>query len=239
VILATGQFSDLSLVEKSIGDEIDTAQRTVSQLYQSSKPKIFFAGDYMLGATDLIKAIGHAKETAKKVDAFLVGKQRVFDAAFIQPATSTGRSREMDFIPVNHMPTIPVSARSLTAEVETGFSTETACQEASRCYFCHYKFEIDDKKCVLCDECLLVKPVEGCIVEISHLHFGPKGEIVGYDRVMPGATDSLYYSRLYIDQTECIRCGACEEVCPTDAISIQKVSRVPVKAEMLAAGAGA
>jgi ferredoxin len=56
---------------------------------------------------------------------------------------------------------------------------------------------------------------------------------------MPGATDSLYYSRLYIDQTECIRCGACEEVCPTDAISIQKVSRVPVKAEMLAAGAGA
>jgi hypothetical protein len=31
--------------------------------------------------------------------------------------------------------------------------------EASRCYLCHYKFEIIDAKCVLCDECLKVKPV--------------------------------------------------------------------------------
>jgi ferredoxin len=133
------------------------------------------------------------------------------------------------------MPLLPPDDRSFTAEVETGFSAADAKSEASRCYFCHYKFEIDDNKCILCDECLMVKPVPNCIVEITQLLYGENGEIVGYDRVDPGKTKPLYYSGLYIDQTQSIRCGACERVCPTDAISIQKVSRRPVTTQMLAA----
>jgi len=236
IILATGQFSDLSWVEKQLGDEIDNAQRASRELFQSLKPNVFYAGDYMLGATLLIKAIGHAKETARKVDAFLVGTQRIFDAAFVQPATSTDRTRQMDFIPTNRMPTIPCAERTLKAEVESGFTPETAYREASRCYFCHYKFEIDNSKCVLCDECLFVKPVENCIVEVAELLHGPQGEIAGYNRFLPGETKPIYYGRLYIDQTQCIRCGACQKVCPTDAISLQKVSRVPVTAKMLENG---
>lgn len=233
VILATGQFSDLTWIEKGLGDELDTAQRASRPLYQSQQQKIFYAGDYMLGASMLIKAIGHAKETAKSVDTFLVGARRVFDAAYIQPAKSTGRDRQMDFLPLTHMPTIPVSERSLKAEVEPGFSPEAAHTQASRCYLCHYKFEIDDSKCVLCDECLFVKPVAGCIVEVTGLISGEQGEIVGYNRVEPGETNSLYYTGLYIDQTQCIRCGACQKACPTGAISLQKVSRVPCTAKML------
>ena len=35
--------------------------------------------------------------------------------------------------------------------------------ESLRCYLCNLKFEIDDKKCVLCDECLKVKPKENAL----------------------------------------------------------------------------
>ena len=130
----------------------------------------------------------------------------------------------MNVIPIHVMPTLPVSARTLSVEVETGFSPATASEEASRCYLCHYKFEIIDEKCVLCDECLKVKPVEGCIVEIASLLRDDEGRITGYTRIEQGKTDSLYYNRLWIDQTQCIRCGRCEAVCPVNAITIQKVS---------------
>ncbi|MDQ3261597.1 MAG: 4Fe-4S binding protein [Pseudomonadota bacterium] len=100
----------------------------------------------------------------------------------------------------------------------------TAKQEASRCYLCHYKFEIIDQKCILCDECINVKPVDGCIVEISALLRKDDGAIIGYKPVAQNKSDSLYYNRLWIDQNQCVRCGACEAVCPVNAITIQKVS---------------
>jgi len=126
--------------------------------------------------------------------------------------------------PAQTVPTLPVGKRKLESEVETGFSADIASAEASRCYLCHYKFEIIDEKRVLCDECLNVKPVEGCIVEIASLVRDEEGRITGYTRVEQDKTDSLYYNRLWIDQSQCIRCGRCEAVCPVNAITIQKVS---------------
>jgi len=122
------------------------------------------------------------------------------------------------------MPVLPADKRVGIAEVETGYDADTAREAASRCYLCHYKFEIVDSKCVLCDECLRVKPVPGCIVEIAGLQRDDAGRITGYRLVEPGKTDSLYYNRLWIDQDQCIRCGQCESVCPVNAITIQKVN---------------
>jgi ferredoxin len=130
----------------------------------------------------------------------------------------------MNVIALHPMPTLAPEARKGGREVEIGFDAQTARSEASRCYLCHYKFEIIDPKCVLCDECLKVKPVEGCIVEIAGLLRDEQGRITGYRRVEAGRTDSLYYNRLWIDQTQCVRCGRCEAVCPVNAITIQKVS---------------
>ena len=78
---------------------------------------------------------------------------------------------------------------------------------------------IDNSKCVLCDECLLVKPIENCIVEASEFIFGENDEVIDYKRVNPAHTSGLYYNSLYIDENECIRCFACVDRCPTGAIS--------------------
>ncbi len=167
-----------------------------------------------------------------QVHRFLSGETRLHKVASVGPSfqskasggRTTGRTTEMNAIPIHRMPTLPLDRRGLSDEVETGYEQPQALMEASRCYLCHYKFEIIDSKCVLCDECLKVKPVPGCIVEVAALLRDDEGRITGYRRVEEGKTDSLYYNRLWIDQSQCVRCGQCEAVCPVNAISIQKVS---------------
>jgi NADPH-dependent glutamate synthase beta subunit-like oxidoreductase len=237
VILATGQFPDTRWIDPGLKSRLVAADGWLSSgtAHESAHPQVFVAGDFALGATTLIQAIGHAKQCARKVDAYLSGTSRPRSAALIGPAfqskgpggRDTGRTPDMNVIPLHPMPVLPVEQRREQAEVETGFDEQTARREASRCYLCHYKFEIIDAKCVLCDECLKVKPVDGCIVEVADLLRDEDGRITGYRRVEAGRTDSLYYNRLWIDQSQCIRCGRCEAVCPVGAITIQKVSLRP------------
>ncbi len=236
VILATGQFPDSTWIDAQFRRQLVAADGWLSSgaSNETAHPKVFVAGDFALGATTLIQAIGHAKECARRIDAKLMGGDRRGEFGRAEPpfqskvahGRTTGRTPQMNVIPIHPMPTLPPSQRRGNAEVETGFSEQTAQAEASRCYLCHYKFEIIDAKCVLCDECLKVKPVENCIVEIASLDCDTDGRITGYRRVDPGRTDSLYYNRLWIDQSQCVRCGRCEAVCPVNAITIQKVSLI-------------
>ncbi len=192
---------------------------------QIPNSKLFKTGDFATGALSLIDAIAHGKKTARAVDELLTGKQRLADVVHIDDAEQTGRTREMDAIPRQPMPVLPADQRTLRAEVETGFGTDAAKTEASRCYLCHFKYEIDNDLCIYCDRCLKVKPMENCIVKVSSLIYDAEERIVGYNR----STGSKDYNMLYIDQSQCIRCGACKDVCPVECISLQRVSLATVK----------
>ncbi len=234
VILATGQFPHSAWINGPLARQLVGPDQWLSSgvAQQTAHRKIFVAGDFALGATTLIQAIGHAKQCAAQVHRYLAGGSALLQVATVGPSfqsklpggKTTGRTPDMNAIPVHRMPTLPLDRRALGDEVETGYEQPQALLEASRCYLCHYKFEIVDAKCVLCDECLRVKPVPGCIVEVAALLRDDEGRITGYRKVEQGKTDSLYYNRLWIDQNQCIRCGQCEAVCPVNAITIQKVS---------------
>ena len=59
---------------------------------------------------------------------------------------------------------------------------------------------IDNSKCVLCDECLLVKPTADCIVETAKLgNVKDNGKFADIQRIDPAFTSGLYYNTLYIN----------------------------------------
>ena len=194
-----------------------TAQR--QWLPQPLPENIFLAGDVASGAKSLIEAIAGGRTCARKVDAFLMGRARLREVVEVTDAASTGRTRELDAVPRQPMPVRAWTGQEPAAEVELGYSEQVAQTEAKRCYFCHYKFEIDNELCIYCDRCLKVKPVEGCIVKVREMTYDEAGRITGY-RPSTGARD---YNLLYIDQSQCIRCGACRDVCPVACIDLQKV----------------
>jgi formate dehydrogenase major subunit len=211
VLLATGQFPDFTWADHD--GELQDPELS---------GKLFAAGDYAQGATSLIDAIAHAKRIVGKVDRFLTGEERMKESILVEPATATARTPEMDRIPRQAMPTLDVPDRRLEREVELGFDASAAREEASRCYRCNYKFEIDQDKCIKCDWCLKAKPRPECILMLKEIRHDGEGRVVAWET----ADTMREMNLIWINSDECIRCGDCITACPVDAISLQKVTLV-------------
>jgi formate dehydrogenase major subunit len=186
---------------------------------RTSAKGIFAAGGFVAGPTTIIEAIGNGRNIAGGIDHWLMGRQRRRQVVRIEPVEGPLRERSFDFIERQHMPTAPLAKRTrkLTCEVETGYGEELAGTESKRCYLCNLKYQIDVDNCIYCRACIEVAP-KNCIKLVEGVDirkdgtYGELRETRQWDEV--GA--------IWIDNNECIRCGACVMVCPTKCISITR-----------------
>ena len=108
--------------------------------------------------------------------------------------------------------------KSLNAEVETGYSAQTAKEESKRCYLCYLHYEIDIDKCIYCRYCIDVAPRD-CIKLVNEVKTNENGTIIGLDETSSWKD----VNAIVIDNSRCIRCGECVRICPVDCISVTKV----------------
>jgi ferredoxin len=191
----------------------------ISENGMTSVEGLFAAGDYVSGPSTVIEAIGHGRRMAISMDSWLMGRVRRKQVVKIEPVEEPMRERSFDFIPLQEMPTAPVTERfcGLGNEVEQGLDMAHAQEEAKRCYLCYLRYEIDVDNCIYCRACIEVAP-RNCIKLVE-----------GVDIKADGSYGALHEARewdkvgaIWIDNNECIRCGACYKVCPTQCISITK-----------------
>src|SRR5512139_153381 len=146
-IPAIGQAIDLSFLEEK--DGVKTTRRSTIAIQEgtflTSRPGIFSAGDCVTGPDVLVRAAGHGKRAADKIDLFLRGmevkeseeehlealveKIKVYDKNE-KIGISGGQKRAT----LNLLP--PDSRKWIFDEVEEGFSIPTAQKEAERCLRC-------------------------------------------------------------------------------------------------------
>ena len=72
VLLATGQWQDTSWLGPEVSKHVLDKDGWVKggQPVRTEHPALFLAGDYSIGASTLIEAIGHAKTCAREIDEF-------------------------------------------------------------------------------------------------------------------------------------------------------------------------
>jgi formate dehydrogenase beta subunit len=146
-IPAIGQAIDLSFLEEK--DGVKTTKRSTIAIQEgtflTSRPGIFSAGDCVTGPDVLVRAAGHGKRAADKIDLFLRGSEvkeseeerleamvekiKVYNKNE-KIGISGGQKRAM----LNMLP--PDSRKWIFDEVEEGFSIPVAQKEADRCLRC-------------------------------------------------------------------------------------------------------
>lgn len=185
----------------------------------TSHDRLFACGDYVLGATTVIEAIGHGRDIATRLDKLLVGKDRRRPVVKITRIDRSNRERAFDFLPREDMPMLPLETRlaEQEAEAELGFAAAQAAEEAKRCYLCYLNYEIDVDNCIYCRMCIDVAP-KHCIKLIEGVDVNPNGS---YGELRE-TSDWSKVRAIWIDGAECIRCGACADICPTQCISISR-----------------
>lgn len=147
LIPAIGQAIDLSFLEEK--DSIKTTKRsTISiqeETFLTSRKGIFSAGDCVTGPDVLVRAAGHGKRAAEKIDLFLRGMEvkeseeerleaLVEKIKVYNKGEKVGISGGQKRATLKMLP--PDTRKWVFDEVEAGFSITEAQKEAERCLRC-------------------------------------------------------------------------------------------------------
>ena len=216
----------VAIGQQTVNDYLDVPVDTdrwgntrIGENGMTSVKGVFAAGDNVGGPSTVVEAVGHGRNTSIEVDAWLMGRVRRKQVVKIEAIEGPLRERSDDFIPRQEMPTVPVEERfdGMTKEVEQGLDTALAFKEAKRCYLCYHRYEIDVDNCIYCRACIEVAPRD-CIKLVEGVKINEDGS---YGELQE-SSEWNHVGAIWIDNNECIRCGACYKVCPTKCISISR-----------------
>ncbi len=145
VVLALGQDVDLSLLQGVPGLEIKDGVVQVGPNMMTGAEKIFAGGDMAPSQRTVTVAIGHGKQAARNIDAFLRGE--VFAPPPRHELASFDRLNAWYYgeAPKTMRPMLEIARRSSTfEEVVKGLDESNALYEARRCLSCGNCFECDN-----------------------------------------------------------------------------------------------
>ncbi len=227
VILAIGQQPKLNFIKKEDGIELTPAGtiKVDPETMETTSPGIFAGGDVAFGPRNLIDAIANGKQAALSIDNYLnhYSSKKIYNLSVEkinarEYTTYTG----YELLQRKAPETIPTDRRTGIVEVESCYDETDAVLQAKRCLLCHIQTIFDAEKCVLCGACVDVCP-EYCLklVPIEYLDVDDETKQTLYKHYEVSNAEPL--SAMIKDDERCIRCGLCAIVCPTEAMTMEKM----------------
>jgi Pyruvate/2-oxoacid:ferredoxin oxidoreductase delta subunit len=190
LVLALGQESDLSLLERTPGVEIDDGVVHVEEDLMTGCPGVFAGGDIVPAERTVTAAIGHGRVAAQGIDAYLAGRRFARETRAPEASFDALTAWYYDDAPRTVRPRIEAARRASTFdEVVGGLDASNALFEARRCLSCG--------SCFACDNCYGVCP-DNAVIKLE-----------------PGGAYAYAFDLDY-----CKGCGLCMEECPCGAIEM-------------------
>ena len=237
VLVAVGQENSFPWIERDIGVEFDKHGMPVVDrvTMASTRPGVFFGGDAAFGPKNIIWAVAHGHDAAISMHAYcnaqdmrrrppptfvlISQKMGIHEWTYDNAITSDRRHR----VPLKDK---VIALKDIRTEVELGFDTKVAWQEAQRCLNCDVQTVFAANLCIECDACVDICPMD-CIT------FTPDGDPSDVATRLRAthlhADQDLYVANglrtgrvMVKDEDVCLHCGLCAERCPTGAWDMQK-----------------
>jgi NADPH-dependent glutamate synthase beta subunit-like oxidoreductase len=228
VILAIGQQPDLTFLTDEDGVEL-TGIGTIKidpENLATTAPGIYAGGDAAFGPRIAIEGIANGKLAARSIHNYLAGGTT--EAAFeveIHKISNNEYSMKHGYEKIDRIspPALDTGRRTGISEVEEIFDQEQARKQAARCLLCHVDTIYDPLRCVLCGRCADVCP-KFCLVfvPLDEVDMPEDQKTMAFERYKHD--ESLPMTVLLKDDTKCIRCGLCAHRCPTDAMTMERIS---------------
>lgn len=237
VLVAIGQENAFPWIERDIGLMFDKwGMPVVDKItMQSTNEKVFFGGDAAFGPKNIIWAVAHGHEAALSIDLYCQGKatadRPAVDVSLISQKMGIHEWSYDNAIALDKRYKVPlenlqVALKDMKKEVELGFDAALAFKEAQRCLNCDVQTVFSDSKCIECDACVDICPMD-CISftkndeePLLRTHLSAPAENLTQDLYV---SSPLKTSRVMVkDEDVCLHCGLCAERCPTGAWDMQK-----------------
>lgn len=240
VLVAIGQENAFPWIERNIGLEFDERGMPVIDpvTFQSTRKQVFFGGDAAFGPANIITAVAQGHHAAVSIDLLLQDKS----VKEHRPSPITNLvSQKMGIhewsydclVEDDKRHKVPHaeldgSLRDRKLEVELGFAPEIAYQEAQRCLNCDIQTVFSHDKCIECDACIDICPLD-CL-SLSDKHAEDES-LLRQSLKIPATnlSQKLYVSEelktkrvMVKDENVCLHCGLCAERCPTAAWDMQQ-----------------
>jgi len=238
VILAIGQENAFPWIERDLGIEFGEWDMPVvdERTMQSSRPGVFFGGDSAWGPKNIIWAVAHGHEAAISIHNYCE-RIPVTDRPprgmnlISQKMGLSEWSYHNDYNPAQRQKMTHVDLaerfRKLTIEVEMGFDPEQTGREVERCLNCDIETVFTAKRCIECDACIDICPVQ-CLTITANGDEADLKRRLSAPALNPD--QALYVSEplpqtlriMAKDEDVCVHCGLCAERCPTSAWDMEK-----------------
>lgn len=185
--------------------------------------KLFAGGDCVEGPSFIVNAIAWGHRTARSINEFL-GASVPRDAKPLTVIESTDDHREADYYLREEPPILPAEKRMDMTPVELPWNDEQAITAALRCFQCDTVHHVDESTCILCGACDDVCPEKALdVVVAGESRDTSSGGFVEICNTVLGEEFGGKSGKILVNYDRCTNCRICEDHCPVNCITFQRV----------------
>ncbi len=185
--------------------------------------KLFAGGDCVQGPSFIVDAVAWGHRAARSINEFL-GASVPRDAKPLTVIESTDDHREADYYLREEPPILPAEKRLDMTPVELPWNDEQAITAALRCFQCDTVHHVDESTCILCGACDDVCPEKALdVVVAGEDRDTSSGGFVEICNTVLGEEFGGKSGKILVNYDRCTNCRICEDHCPVNCITFQRV----------------